>query len=204
MVLDAQACAKAQGEGIMRMQINGRARRGEAWQRGGGALAMFALVSGAVLVHGCEKPAPCGDGVVGPGEACDDGNTVDGDGCSSLCQLDDNLSTPGDDRAGFVMCASPFGTPPVTCGPGFGCCNDPAGSICAADLSQCASPFDFQGCDGAEDCGGGPCWVTPRTTSCSAGTGLEVRCHVDADCPHAGDVCDGNGHCPTFSLPATL
>jgi len=28
----------------------------------------------------------CGDGVVDPGEQCDDGNTVDGDGCSATCQ----------------------------------------------------------------------------------------------------------------------
>jgi len=28
----------------------------------------------------------CGDGVVDPGEQCDDGNRVAGDGCSKLCQ----------------------------------------------------------------------------------------------------------------------
>ena len=28
---------------------------------------------------------PCGDGLIAAGEACDDGNTVDGDGCSSTC-----------------------------------------------------------------------------------------------------------------------
>lgn len=31
---------------------------------------------------------PCGDGVVQPGEACDDGNRVDGDGCSRGCLLE--------------------------------------------------------------------------------------------------------------------
>ena len=30
----------------------------------------------------------CGDGVVGTGETCDDGNTVSGDGCSSVCALE--------------------------------------------------------------------------------------------------------------------
>jgi cysteine-rich repeat protein len=29
---------------------------------------------------------PCGDGVVEGGEACDDGNTVDGDGCDATCR----------------------------------------------------------------------------------------------------------------------
>jgi cysteine-rich repeat protein len=30
----------------------------------------------------------CGDGVLDEGEACDDGNTTDGDGCSSACELE--------------------------------------------------------------------------------------------------------------------
>jgi cysteine-rich repeat protein len=31
--------------------------------------------------------APCGDGTVGPGEACDDGNATDGDGCDHDCSV---------------------------------------------------------------------------------------------------------------------
>ncbi len=34
------------------------------------------------------EPATCGDGEIGPGEQCDDGASVDGDGCSALCQLE--------------------------------------------------------------------------------------------------------------------
>jgi cysteine-rich repeat protein len=30
----------------------------------------------------------CGDGVLDPGEQCDDGNNIDGDGCSALCELE--------------------------------------------------------------------------------------------------------------------
>lgn len=30
----------------------------------------------------------CGNGVVGPGETCDDGNTTPGDGCDAVCQLE--------------------------------------------------------------------------------------------------------------------
>lgn len=32
----------------------------------------------------------CGDGIiqVGMGESCEDGNTVNGDGCSAICQLE--------------------------------------------------------------------------------------------------------------------
>ena len=34
----------------------------------------------------CEEPI-CGDGVVDPGEDCDDGNNVSGDGCEADCTL---------------------------------------------------------------------------------------------------------------------
>ena len=34
-----------------------------------------------------ECPAVCGDGVIGGGEQCDDGNAVDDDGCSNTCVL---------------------------------------------------------------------------------------------------------------------
>lgn len=36
-----------------------------------------------------EKNSICGDGKTGPGEACDDGNAKDGDGCSSTCKKED-------------------------------------------------------------------------------------------------------------------
>ena len=36
----------------------------------------------------------CGNGVLDPGEACDDGNTLDGDGCSATCGIE---VTGGDD-----------------------------------------------------------------------------------------------------------
>ncbi|MCA9529215.1 MAG: DUF4215 domain-containing protein, partial [Myxococcales bacterium] len=54
----------------------------------------------------------CGDGVLGPAEGCDDGNTDDGDGCDARCRI-----TPG------YACAQPNGddAPSVctqTCGDG--------------------------------------------------------------------------------------
>ena len=30
----------------------------------------------------------CGDGVLGPGETCDDGGTSGGDGCDASCELE--------------------------------------------------------------------------------------------------------------------
>jgi fibro-slime domain-containing protein len=36
----------------------------------------------------CLPPGVCGDGKPGLGESCDDGNTTNGDGCSSMCQIE--------------------------------------------------------------------------------------------------------------------
>jgi len=34
------------------------------------------------------KPEKCGDGILNPGEECDDGNNVNGDGCSEVCLIE--------------------------------------------------------------------------------------------------------------------
>ena len=58
----------------------------------------------------------CGDGVYEPdkGEACDDGNTIAGDGCSSSCTVEDGFSCEntigfrsGCSAAGTVVCLDP-------------------------------------------------------------------------------------------------
>ncbi len=43
------------------------------------------------LITGAPSAPVCGNSVVEAPEACDDGNTVDGDGCSALCALEGNL-----------------------------------------------------------------------------------------------------------------
>lgn len=49
----------------------------------------------ALTVNAALMPCPiCGDGITEPPETCDDGNTNDGDGCSSSCQKEASL--PGD------------------------------------------------------------------------------------------------------------
>jgi cysteine-rich repeat protein len=39
-------------------------------------------------------PYTCGNGIIEPGEQCDDGNTTSGDGCFSTCQLETSTKTP--------------------------------------------------------------------------------------------------------------
>jgi cysteine-rich repeat protein len=48
---------------------------------------------GICLLGEVAMASPCGNGVLQTGEECDDGNTVDGDGCSSTCQLEINNCT---------------------------------------------------------------------------------------------------------------
>lgn len=61
--------------------------------------------------HGTAPPActlpACGDGILDPGESCDDANTNDSDGCSSTCEIEDGYScsnpvqvNTGSDNAG--------------------------------------------------------------------------------------------------------
>lgn len=46
------------------------------------------------------SPVVCGDGMIGPGESCDDTNTMSGDGCSDTCQIEaicgDGVLQPGE------------------------------------------------------------------------------------------------------------
>jgi uncharacterized repeat protein (TIGR01451 family) len=57
------------------------------------------LVETTVLAD-CDGAPECGDGVLDPGEECDDGNNVDGDGCSANCTLEycgDGVLDPGEE-----------------------------------------------------------------------------------------------------------
>lgn len=40
--------------------------------------------------------SPCGDGMIGPGEGCDDGDSAGGDGCSALCAVEPGYSCDGE------------------------------------------------------------------------------------------------------------
>lgn len=47
------------------------------------------LEDGAVDLPGCIPPWGCGDGKLDRGEACDDSNRNDGDGCDHNCQVEE-------------------------------------------------------------------------------------------------------------------
>ena len=66
-----------------------------------------------VLNHSYYQFPRCGDGLLGRGETCDDGNRADGDGCSAVCQLEITGDTDHDgltDAEEIVI----YGTDPLS------------------------------------------------------------------------------------------
>ena len=123
----------------------------------------------------------CGDGVVDPAsETCDDGNTDDGDCCSSSCSYEATGSACGDQEDD--ECANPG-----TCD-GAGVCNsndELAGTGCSDDENECTGDQ----CDGE-----GSCTHPNRTAGTSCGD------PSDTDCNNP-DTCNGSGVC-TSNLEA--
>lgn len=131
----------------------------------------------------------CGDGTVQSGEACDDGNNVNGDCCSSTCTFEPNGSACG--SATSADCDMPD-----TCD-GAGTCNTnrvAAGTTCRASVGLC---------DAAETCDGTspscpPDAPSPAGAVCRASTstcdaveqcdGVSTTCPPDA-AANAGVVC---------------
>jgi cysteine-rich repeat protein len=92
------------------------------------------------------EPGNCGDGATDPGEDCDDGNLLDGDGCSSECIVENGMQE-------CLLVPDPMTC--TDCLNGF-CCS-PKGLACAqSNACKCMFPclaqnFDEMGC--AQQCG---------------------------------------------------
>jgi len=127
----------------------------------------------------CEPIAGCGDGILQAGEACDDGNTADGDCCSADCQFeavgslcdDGQFCTTGEVCDGAGTCG---GGQPLDCGDGIACTDD--------------------ACDEAN----ATCVHTPNDAHCADDglfcTGQEF-CDPANDCSTTGDPCDAGTTC---------
>lgn len=110
---------------------------------------------------------PCGDGTIDPAEVCDDGNTVDGDGCDSDCSL--------------TACGNGVTTAGEACDDGPG--NAPDG-YCLPDcrLNVCGDgmPLRNQGCDDGNRIDGDGCDSNCTPSLCFGGGTIErARLTID-------------------------
>jgi len=115
--------------------------------------------------------ACCGDGVVEPGEQCDDGNLVDGDCCSSSCQFEPSTTT---------------------CRPAAGPCD--VAEFCTGTSGTCPAdsfkPDTFE-CRGAT----GSCDVAELCTGTSATCPTDAFQPATAECRPAAGACDAAEFC---------
>jgi hypothetical protein len=130
----------------------------------------------------CTCPV-CGDGDIEGSEECDDGNTADGDCCSSTCTFEAPGASCGD--ASDTVCANPD-----TCD-GAGTCdsNDEAPGTACGDASDtdCTNPDT---CDGS-----GACEINDEAPGTACGDGSDTECANPDTCDGAG-TCDSNDEAP--------
>jgi len=130
----------------------------------------------------------CGDGIVGPGEVCDDGNPFDGDCCSSTCQFepagqpcqDDGNPCTSSFCTGLGVCHHAGDNPGVLCRAATHACD--VAETCTGFSATCPadavlpddSPCDDDACLDGQTCSGGVC-----------GGGVEVTCPACESCDPA-------------------
>jgi cysteine-rich repeat protein len=119
----------------------------------------------------------CNNGVYEPGETCEDGNTVDGDCCSSTCQLDPEGAACDDGLACSTAAACDA----------YGVCHPSAGDCCGDGVVQ---PELGESCDDGnvsdDDC----CLATCQPKN----YGAECDFPYATACNPVG-ICGGNGSC---------
>ncbi len=143
----------------------------------------------------------CGDGILDGGEACDDGNTTDGDGCSAGCLEEPGFNCTGQPSVCTVTCGNGTLEGGETCddgnvSDGDGCsavCISEPGFDCAGEPSTCASVCGDgvivldEECDDGNSGGGDGC------TRCAVDPGFACRGEPSVCSSPCGDGMVGLG-----------
>ncbi len=90
------------GEQCDSANLNGASCESQGYP-GGGTLACSANCS--FDTSSCSM-STCGNGVIDNGETCDDNNETDGDGCSSICQVEDGYECNGTPSDCSLLCGN--------------------------------------------------------------------------------------------------
>jgi cysteine-rich repeat protein len=146
----------------------------------------------------------CGDGKLAVGETCDDANTVSGDGCSSVCQLQPNYKcpVPGQPCQRRIPCGDGVSSAIEACDDGNqtagdGCsasCRIETGYRCSGNPSTCvrtvcgdATVEGTEGCDDGNSVSGDGCSKDCQVEPSCTGTTCAKRC---GDGIIVGEECD--------------
>jgi fibro-slime domain-containing protein len=176
---------------------------------GDGAIAPMDFATAQDLLPGVDL-GTCGNGIIDPGETCDDGNNKPGDGCSSTCQTEIGWQCPvvGMACAREVYCGDGIVEPPETCDdgnttPGDGCsgtCQLEPNYTCSTPTPPPTPPHET--CTSTIVCGNGT--VDPGeecdtgTHNGTAGSGCDATCQIVVGyvCSGAPSVCTLNMNTP--------
>lgn len=137
----------------------------------------------------------CGDGKIDPGEKCDDGNGISGDGCAANCDAIENdfaCPTPGQACVSTVKCDDGKITGSETCDDGNSSAGDGCDATCKVEAGwKCPTPG--AACEAA-DCGDG---LLAGSEKCDdgnklAGDGCDPSCKLEKGwkCPTPGAACE--------------
>lgn len=164
----------------------------------------------------------CGDGILQPGEACDDSNSVSGDGCTKCCLPDPPLAVCGNGQVEY----------PEECDDGNVVAGDGCDPICGQESAVCGNSVleypeecddgnsdAFDGCDACSlvpVCGNGTVTAPEECDdgSRTPGDGCDAGCQYEHTCGDGnlelGEECDdgntlpGDGCSPDCKLPVCL
>jgi len=192
---------------------------------GGGVIvsldARFTTSADASVDH--PAGGTCGDGVVERSEQCDDGNTVNGDGCSRLCQIEANWDCPTEGKPCKYVgnCGSGVLTSNKACDDGNsvsgdGCSSDcktvETGYICRVPGKPCSTRCGdgimkgFETCDDGNTASGDGCSATCKIEPGFDCTGSPSTCHPTV-CGNgkkeAGETCDDGNTLPYDGCSST-
>jgi cysteine-rich repeat protein len=127
-------------------------------------------------------PDVCGDGMLGSTEGCDDGNTVDGDGCSSMCAVETAYDCTGS---------------PSVCVPK---CGD--GVLLAGERCDDGNPTDGDGCSAT--CTVEPYWRCAGTPSVCARIKIVYSPSSSDDTAYRASIAAVTGGLVDFLDPTTV